>query len=91
MQYFVKHRLHHDGRQYEPGDSVELDEDQGRPLVGLGVLEAMDDIPATPATGGKGNGKDKSAKGKDNGDGPAAPEGGDAGGEKKQGDGGEAA
>lgn len=39
QKYLVKSRLEHDGKLYEPGKSVELDDEAAAPLVAVHVIE----------------------------------------------------
>lgn len=58
FKYQVLDALHHDGRRYEPGELVELEEDQAANLARIGVLSA------TPAEMAEPGGDRKKAKGK---------------------------
>lgn len=54
MTYNVIHPLHHDGKAYGPGDTLELSEAAAAPLLALGVVAP--DPAAKPAKPGKGEG-----------------------------------
>ncbi|GAB6039313.1 hypothetical protein JCM15519_38720 [Fundidesulfovibrio butyratiphilus] len=65
MKYTVKDRLEHNGKVYEAGSAVDLDEKAAAPLVAVGVLEPDPDAPKAPKKPGKTD------------DTKAGPEGGD--------------
>jgi len=41
IKYTVLDLLNHGGRQYEPGDVVELTEQEAAPLISLNVVEPL--------------------------------------------------
>lgn len=47
----VRSRLTHDGKEYEPGDEIELTEAQAEALLGHTILVVPDDEAKTEGTG----------------------------------------
>lgn len=49
MRLVIQERLLHDGRDYAPGEELELPAEQALPLVGSGVASAPESDPPAPA------------------------------------------
>jgi len=69
--YRVALPLAHDGREYAPGDRVELDEDRAAHLLATGVVTAAKATEAAKTNDGDGQGDDAGTSGDDDAAKPA--------------------